>query len=96
MRGTHWKGGSASHTLEYVMGPYSVRLALRDTAPGPKQSQVDAVIALTLVTWSEGLADADGAQRGARAAEEALMWQGPAALRGAGPRELCWVSVCVG
>jgi hypothetical protein len=34
------------------MGAYSVRLALRDTAPGPKQSQADVVAALRRVTLS--------------------------------------------
>jgi hypothetical protein len=45
---------AANHALEFVMGASSVRLALRDIAPGPKQSQADVVAELKLVTVLRG------------------------------------------
>ncbi len=43
-----------NQALELVMGAYSVRLSLLDTAPGPKRCQTDVVAALRLVTLSVG------------------------------------------
>jgi hypothetical protein len=36
------------------MGAYSVRLALRDTAPGPKRCQTDVVAALVTLLVGAG------------------------------------------